>query len=67
MPIILPAQEAEVGGLWSEAGLGKSRRPYLKNKLKAKERTRGIAQVLEHLPSKLEILSSIPSINNNNK
>jgi hypothetical protein len=34
---VLPATwEVEVGGLWSVAGLGKSMRPYLKNKLKAK-------------------------------
>jgi hypothetical protein len=33
----IPAtQEAEVGISWSEAGVGKSMRPYLKNKLKAK-------------------------------
>jgi hypothetical protein len=36
MPIILAIQEAEVGGLWSEASPGKIMRPYLKNKLKAK-------------------------------
>jgi hypothetical protein len=34
--MISATQEVEVGGLWSEAGPGKSLRPYLKNKPKAK-------------------------------
>jgi hypothetical protein len=35
---VVPAtQEVEVGGLWSEATLGKRTRPYMKNKLKTKE------------------------------
>jgi hypothetical protein len=37
MPIISATQEAEVGGPQSEAGLGKSTRSYLKNKLKKAE------------------------------
>jgi hypothetical protein len=37
-------------------------RHYLKNKQKAK-RTGGIAQVIECLPSKYEILSSTPKYN----
>jgi hypothetical protein len=35
-------------------------RPDLKNKLKAKK-TEGMSEVVEHLPSKCEALSSIPS------
>jgi hypothetical protein len=38
MPVIPATEEVEVGGSWSKAILGKkSRRLYLKNKLKAKE------------------------------
>jgi hypothetical protein len=37
MPEILATQGAEVGRLWSEPNLGKSERPYLKNKLKNKK------------------------------
>jgi hypothetical protein len=33
-PIILATQREQVGRSWSDAGLGKSMRPYLKNKLK---------------------------------
>jgi hypothetical protein len=39
------------------AGLGKSVRPHLKNKLK----TEGVIQVVEHLPSKLKALNLILS------
>jgi hypothetical protein len=35
-PLIPAAWEAEMGGSQSEASSGKSRGPYLKNKLKAK-------------------------------
>jgi hypothetical protein len=56
VPIIPGAQEAEVGGSWFEASLGKFNTiPYLKNKLV----DWGIAQVVECLPSKLEAQSSI--------
>jgi hypothetical protein len=49
---MVPAtQEAEVGELWSETCWGKSKRPYLKNKLKQK-RARCVVQVVEYLPSK---------------
>jgi hypothetical protein len=51
-------QEAEVKVSQFKANPGKvSIRPYLKNKLK----TKGIVQVVEHLPIKCETLSSIPS------
>jgi hypothetical protein len=36
MAIIPATWEEEVGGSWSEASLGKWKRPYLKKKLKAK-------------------------------
>jgi hypothetical protein len=42
--------------VWTQPGA--KARPYLKNKLKAK-RGKDVFQVLEHLPSKLSILSSI--------
>jgi hypothetical protein len=48
--------EAEVGRSQSKAALGKSIRLYLKNNLSKK--TVGVAQMLEHLPSKCEALSS---------
>jgi hypothetical protein len=35
-PVIPAIQKVEVGELQSNAGPGKNRRPYLKNKLKAK-------------------------------
>jgi hypothetical protein len=35
-PIIPATQESESEGLWFKAGLEKSVRPYLKNKLKVK-------------------------------
>jgi hypothetical protein len=36
MPVIPATQEAEMGGSWSEAAQTKSRKPYLKTKLKVK-------------------------------
>jgi hypothetical protein len=36
MPVIPATKEAEVGGSESEADPGKIKRPYVKNKLKAK-------------------------------
>jgi hypothetical protein len=50
----------EVGGSKLEAGQGKSRRPYLKNQTK-RQRTGDIAQGVEHLPSKCNAPSLIPS------
>jgi hypothetical protein len=35
-PVIPATQQAEIGGSWYKASLGKSKRTYLKNKLKAK-------------------------------
>jgi hypothetical protein len=34
LPACLSTWKVEIGGLCSDAGLGKSARPYLKNKLK---------------------------------
>jgi hypothetical protein len=48
-----------VRGLLSEASLGKSLRPYSKNKLKAK-RTGGMTQVAEYLSNKYKAVSSKP-------
>jgi hypothetical protein len=54
--LIIPAiQEAEVGESWSEVDPGESMRLYLKNKLKL--RTGDVAQVVECLPSKHEVLN----------
>jgi hypothetical protein len=42
-------------------------RPYLKNKAKKKKKKAGgVAQVVEHLPSKCKTLSSKPSIRGEN-
>jgi hypothetical protein len=48
--------EAEVGEFLPETSLDKSIRPHLKNKLK-KPKDWGMAQVVEHLPSKYWVLS----------
>jgi hypothetical protein len=45
-PIIQVLREAGVKEQWSEAGLGKSLRSYLKNKLKQKYRGHGSSPVL---------------------
>jgi hypothetical protein len=58
MPIIPVTQKAEVGRAQSDAGPGKSMRPYLKHK---NQKTWSVNQVVEHLPSKHEALNSIPS------
>jgi hypothetical protein len=57
--VVSATLEVEIGGSWSEASQGKvSARPYLTlNNLKAKG-LGGMAQVIEHLPSKLKALSS---------
>jgi hypothetical protein len=47
--------------VWSKAGLDKSVRAYLKNKLKANGL--GVTQVIEHLTSKHKALISILSTN----
>jgi hypothetical protein len=46
MPAISATQEAEVGGSWIKASSGKSKRPYLKKKLKAKK-AKGLGAWLE--------------------
>jgi hypothetical protein len=43
------------GELWSEASQSKNMKPCLKNKVK---RVQGMAQELDHLPSKYKVLSS---------
>jgi hypothetical protein len=53
--------EVEVGGSRSEVNPGKIVRPYLKSKFLKAERGGGIVQVGEHLPSKLQTLSSNPN------
>jgi hypothetical protein len=60
MPIIPATWEEEAEGSMSKTGLGKSSRPYPKNRLKAKK-TGFVVQVVEHLPSKYMALSSISS------
>jgi hypothetical protein len=58
LPVIPTTQEMEVEGLWSENGLGINTKPYLK-KSKAKS-SRGVVQVVEHLPNKCKTLSLKP-------
>jgi hypothetical protein len=58
MHVIPSTRVTEAGVSKSKSGLGKSMRPYLKKKLKAKDW--GVAQVVVTLPSKHEALSSIP-------
>jgi hypothetical protein len=55
MSIIPATQEAEIGGTWSETGPDKSKRPFQRNKLKAKGL--GVSPV-ELLPNKRKTLSS---------
>jgi hypothetical protein len=62
MPVFLATLEVEVGESQSEAGLGKSTRLYLKNKLKLKGLGLWlVSQVVECLPSKCMALCSILS------
>jgi hypothetical protein len=49
MPVILETQKTTVGRLWSEAGLGKSVRPYGKKKTLKAKGLGGMAQVKESL------------------
>jgi hypothetical protein len=57
-----------LGGGVDRGGSGKSVRSYLKKrKLKVKGLGRGVAQVVEHLLSKLRALISIPSTAKNGK
>jgi hypothetical protein len=58
MPVIL-AQEAQVEGPRSRVGLGKSERPYLKNKLE-KQKDCGVTHVVDWRCSKCKALSSNP-------
>jgi hypothetical protein len=60
MSVISATSEMKVEGSRSRACLSESMRPYLKNKLKAKN-TGSMTEVLKCLPSRCEVLSSIPS------
>jgi hypothetical protein len=64
--VIPAAREMEVGRGQSKASLGKNTSSYLKKKPKSK-RTGGVAQVVEHLPSKCKSLSSNPTTAKINK
>jgi hypothetical protein len=70
MPVIPATRQAVKERSQSDTNLGKvSWRPYLKNKLKTKQKgLRGadMDQVVEHLPSKHDALNSIPSTAKNN-
>jgi hypothetical protein len=55
---VIPTTLEVIGRIVVQASLGKNLRPYLK-RAKAK-RGGGMPQVVEHLPSKLETLSSNP-------
>jgi hypothetical protein len=63
---MVPATPEAKGGLWSESGLGKRTRPYLKNKLN-KKRTKSMVQVVGCLSSKCEALNSIPELKKKKK
>jgi hypothetical protein len=67
IPVIPAIWEAEVGELWSKASPSKTMRFYLKNELKAKGLGVYVTQVVDHLPSKKNALSSIPSAAKNNE
>jgi hypothetical protein len=64
--ILIPATpEVEIERLQSESNPGKSLEPYSKNKLKVKGLV-CVTHVVEGLPSKLCVLSSIPAPSKNN-
>jgi hypothetical protein len=52
MSVISTIQEADTGGTLAEHTQGKCMRPYMKKKLRKK--IGSVAQVKEHLPSKLQ-------------
>jgi hypothetical protein len=58
MHVILVAQKAEIGKITVSVHLTQKERPYLKNN--QSKRAGGGTQVVEHLPSKNEALSSNP-------
>jgi hypothetical protein len=60
MPVILATWEAEVRRITVQSQTGKVAKPYLKN-YTTQNRAGEVAQVVEHLPSKHEALSSNPS------
>jgi hypothetical protein len=57
MPVTPVIPEAERRGSQSKAGPGKSRKPYLKNE---QTKITGGMEVVASLPSKHEVLHSIP-------
>jgi hypothetical protein len=58
VPVILAAQEAQMGGLWSRLSWAKAR-PYLTNN--PRKEGWGRVQVVEGLPSKCKALNLNPS------
>jgi hypothetical protein len=61
MPVILPTWEAEIGGSRFEVSLGnKSKTLSQKYPTQKWAGTGGVAQVVQHLPSQHEALSSNP-------
>jgi uncharacterized protein YwgA len=67
LPIVHATWEAEVGGQQFEADLDKIVRSYLKPKQKHAKMDGGLAQVVEHLLSKCEDLSSNSSVKKEKK
>jgi hypothetical protein len=61
MAVIPITQESEVGGSCFEASMGKSMKPPSKKQTENKM-VGGMAQVVEHLPSKWEALGSMLSL-----
>jgi hypothetical protein len=58
-PVIPVTQEEEVGGSWSKANPRKSLETLSEKQIKSKKDW-SMAQVVEHLPNKPEVLSSVP-------
>jgi hypothetical protein len=61
MPIILATWEAEMRRIEVEASMGKWFMKHLSQKYSIQKRFGGVVQMVEHLPSKCEVLSSNPS------
>jgi hypothetical protein len=58
--VISATQKVEVEGSWSEASLGKSKRLYLKNKLKTQGLMHASTDTMHSYPSKSHAQSSTP-------
>jgi hypothetical protein len=67
MPVILATQEGEIRKISVQSQPRQKVRPYLKNAQHTKKRASGVAQVVNHLPSKCEAQSSNPVISKTNK